>query len=540
MKKGIDISKWQGDVDFAKVKADGIEFVILRSSYRQKVDHRFHEYVAGCKANGIPILGIYHFIYALNEEQALAEAKFCVDQARTAGLNPEETYIFSDFEGDTVVKAAQSGVTLGKEECNRFTHIFCEYALSQGFKTGIYTNNNYYKNWYTKDMLEKYPIWLADYSGGPDHACLLQQYTSKGKVAGINGNVDMNYLYEEEKKETDAKTENKTEAKPMGKSRQAVVNLALSWEGKNEADGSYKSIIDTYNSYKGSFPRGTKMKYGWAWCACTWSALAIKLGYTDIMPIEISCGFLIDAAKKKKCWVENDGYIPKPGDAILYDWEDSSKGDNTSWPDHVGVVIEVYEDAGYFVVMEGNYKNAVKRRTLSINGKYIRGFITPKYDDNTVSTPAQTSGKTIETIAREVISGKWGTGEARKTALEKAGYDYKTVQAMVNKILNGSAVTTTNPVQEPTQTITKKVETSCYAKKSDESIAGTYKTTADLYCRNDAGSNKKALCCIPKNTEVKCYGYYSVSNNTKWYLIQFVMDGVQYTGFSSSKYLARK
>lgn len=82
------------------------------------------------------------------------------------------------------------------------------------------------------------------------------------------------------------------------RSRQAVVDLICSWEGLNEADGSYKKIVDIYNSYTGSFPRGVKMQYGWAWCACTWSATAIKLGYTDIMPIEIGCEELINRAKK--------------------------------------------------------------------------------------------------------------------------------------------------------------------------------------------------------------------------------------------------
>ena len=65
-------------------------------------------------------------------------------------------------------------------------------------------------------------------------------------------------------------------------------------------------------------------------------------------------------------------------------------------------------------------------------------------------------------------------------------------------------------------------------------------TTADLYMRNDAGTNMKALVVIPKNTEVKCYGYYNVSNGAKWYYIQVTIDGVQYTGFSHSGYLKRK
>lgn len=176
----------------------------------------------------------------------------------------------------------------------------------------------------------------------------------------------------------------------VAKTRSAVVSLAQSWVGKKESDGSYKSIIDIYNSYTGTFPRGTKMQYGWAWCAATWSALAIKLGYTDIMPIEISCFYLIEAAKKMGIWVENDAYVPKPADAILYDWDDSGSGDNTGTPDHIGTVEKV--EGSLITVIEGNYSNAVKRRVLKVNGRYIRGYICPKYDGAGSSSGSTSSG----------------------------------------------------------------------------------------------------------------------------------------------------
>lgn len=325
----------------------------------------------------------------------------------------------------------------------------------------------------------------------------------------------------------------------MSYSRQKVVDLAESWVGKNEKDGTYKSIIDIYNTQK-TFPRGTKMQYGWAWCACTWSALAIKLGYTPVMPVEISCYYLIEAAKKMGCWQENDAYVPSPGDAILYDWEDNGVGDNKGNPDHVGTVTYVNKASGYMIVTEGNYSNSVKKRTISLNGRYIRGFIIPKYTDNSVSAPAQKPDKDITTIAREVIAGQWGTGAERKKALESKGYNYAEVQKKVNEIVNGSAVKPSTLTQPQTQPTSKKVTATCSAKKYDKSIAGTYVTTADLYMRNDAGTNMKALVVIPKNTEVKCYGYYNVSNGAKWYYIQVTIDGVQYTGFSHSGYLKRK
>lgn len=339
------------------------------------------------------------------------------------------------------------------------------------------------------------------------------------------------------------------------RSRNAIVNLAKSWVGLKESDGSFRKIIDIYNSLpKEQRPRKAAMQYHWAWCACTWSALAIQLGYMDIMPIEISCGKLIEAAKKMGCWKENDGYVPEPGDGVLYDWDDSGVGDNTGWPDHIGVVEYVNEKAGYFVVIEGNYDKAVKKRTVSINGRYIRGFITPAYDetDCEVTPDDPAVKKTVDELAREIITGKWGRGRAvRNAAFLAAGYDnYDEVQERVNEILNGSAVTAKEPdlPANQNQPAEKKVSATCYAKSKDPRIAGTYQTTANLYCRNDAGTNKKALCLIPKGTLVKCYGFYTKTSDgrwigndfrpsPRWFLIQFVMDGVQYTGFSSEEYL---
>ena len=238
-------------------------------------------------------------------------------------------------------------------------------------------------------------------------------------------------------------------------------------------------------------------------------------------------------------WVENDAYVPNIGDAVLYDWEDTGQGDNTGNPDHVGTATYVNKSAGYFVVTEGNYSDSVKKRTVSINGRYIRGFITPKYDTTAaVSAPVRVEGKSTSTVAHEVIAGQWGNGEDRKKALKAAGYDPATIQAEVNKILNGSAATTIKP-QPADQQITKTVKSTCYAREFDRSLAGEYKATANLYCRNDAGSNKKALCLIPKGTTVHNYGYYNTFNGVKWLYITVTIDGIEYIGFSSKDYLKK-
>lgn len=325
--------------------------------------------------------------------------------------------------------------------------------------------------------------------------------------------------------------------------RNEVVKLASSWVGLKEADGSYKKIIDIYNSMK-TFPRGVKMQYGWAWCACTWSALAIKLGYTEIIPVEISCPEMIKLAKKMGIWQENDGYVPKPGDAVLYDWQDNGIGDNIGEPDHIGVVETCNKDSGYFVIIEGNYQDAVKRRTMSINGRYIRGFITPKYTNDINLSVESDSPKDMKKnphqVAHEIIAGGWGTGESRKKQLENAGYNYKEVQGIVNDILNGGACKSCKSASFA-QPVAKRVKATTMPKKcSYGRLAGFYKTTADLYCRNDVGTNKKALCLIPKGAEVFCDGYYGTDSNKKeWLWITFKLDGVEYTGFSCSTYLKK-
>lgn len=516
MIKGIDISKWQGVVDFKKVKASGIEFVILREGSGQTIDSRFLEYAKGCAEAGIPVLAIYHFAYSLSKEDAIEEAKICVKNAHAAWLT--DVPIFYDFEYDTVDKArTKYGVVLDKNDCIAHTIAFCSTIEDLGHESGFYCNKDFYKNWYDLQTIGNYNVWLADYSGDADYACSIQQYSSKGAVPGINGFVDLNYLFDMTLLNRDFKMDK------VKYSRQAVVNLARSWIGLNEADGSFKSIIDIYNSYTGQFPRGTKMLYSYAWCACFWSALAIKLGYTAIMPIEISCGYLIDAAKAMDCWIESDDYAPFPGDAILYDWDDSGKGDNVSWPDHVGVVESYSEESGYIVVIEGNYENSVKRRTISRNGRFIRGFIIPNYDPQDAEYVPEVKPKDIDTVAHEVIAGLWGNGEDRKDRLEEAGYDYSEIQKRVNEILS----------PEPK----KQFTSTCKAQYFDRGLAGSYETTADLHLRNDAGTNKKSLVVIPKGTTVKNYGYYNVSSGTKWLYIEAYVAGDLYTGFSSAKYL---
>ena len=211
--------------------------------------------------------------------------------------------------------------------------------------------------------------------------------------------------------------------------RNKLVSVAAYYLGAKQGSSQHKDIIRIFNQVK---PDGWAMTYSAAWCAAFASACAIKAFGIDkvkkYFPLSANCGTIISKARNMGIWVENDAYIPYKGDWILYDWDDSGKGDNVGGPDHVGIVESVTRSK--IKVIEGNYSKAVKERTINVNGRYIRGFVTPKY-----SAMATSKQKTVDQLAQEVLAGKWGTGSTRKKKLEAAGYNYNAVQNRVNEIL---------------------------------------------------------------------------------------------------------
>lgn len=170
-----------------------------------------------------------------------------------------------------------------------------------------------------------------------------------------------------------------------------VVKQAIAWLGYSEANGKFKTIIDIYNAHR-PLPRSYAVKYSDEWCATFVSAVAIKTGATNIIPLECSCNYMIAGFKSMGRWIENDAYTPKAGDIIFYDWQDSGKGDNTGSSDHVGIVEDV--SGGYIKVIEGNKNEVVARRVIKINGKFIRGFGVPDYTKESTKTEIKKVGMT--------------------------------------------------------------------------------------------------------------------------------------------------
>lgn len=284
----------------------------------------------------------------------------------------------------------------------------------------------------------------------------------------------------------------KEDAMTEQEKRRKIVSIAQSYIGRKEKDGSHKEIIDLYNAHK-PLARGYTVKYIDPWCATFASTVAIKAGLTDIIPTECGCSAMVELFKKLGSWEENDAYVPQPADYIFYDWQDGTNyatTDNTGAPDHVGIVEKVVGTT--ITVIEGNISDAVGRRTLQVNGRYIRGYGLPKYGSGASGTAQITTPK--PTVSAPAISAE----EAYRKA-------------------TGAA------------------------KSFDKALAGTYtvNATSGLHIRDGAGSNKASLAVLPNGTKVQHYGYYTEVNGVKWLYIQVTYNGVTYTGFSSAKYLSK-
>lgn len=160
--------------------------------------------------------------------------------------------------------------------------------------------------------------------------------------------------------------------------RKRVCAIMAGWVGGVRGSAQHTEILKTYNEYR-PLARGYRMQVKDDWCACTVSAAFIKAGIASFTGTECSCGAFITLAKARGIWIEDDAHRPEVGDAIIYDWKDTGVGDDTTGHNHIGIVTEIAGNR--FTVTEGNMGNPCKvgRRTMDVNGKYIRGFICPDY-----------------------------------------------------------------------------------------------------------------------------------------------------------------
>ena len=193
---GIDVSEWQGNINWSHVKTDGVKFAIIRAGIGHRVDDQFANNYAGCKSNGIPC-GVYWYSYATTVEDAKKEAQVCLQTIKGKTF---EYPIYFDLEEPEQFK-------LGKKVCSDIVQAFCDEIEKAGYYAGLYCSTYYLKNYISESVRKRYAVWVAQYNdkcsytgnygiwqhsvaGHPDYDVF-----GKGSVYGITGQCDLDYAY---------------------------------------------------------------------------------------------------------------------------------------------------------------------------------------------------------------------------------------------------------------------------------------------------------------------------------------------------------
>ncbi len=191
--KGLDVSEFQGIVDWAQVKGAGYQFAMLRAGYGFRTpDQQFRRNAAECNRIGLPA-GAYWFCYALSPEDARKEADGCLEVIAPYRM---EYPICYDIEHASVTYAEQNGVTITPALATQIVTAFCDRIEERGYFAMYYSNQNFLETYLSRDLNRRYALWFARYGSrydGIDYG--IWQYTSTGSIPGIAGNVDLDTGY---------------------------------------------------------------------------------------------------------------------------------------------------------------------------------------------------------------------------------------------------------------------------------------------------------------------------------------------------------
>lgn len=197
--KGIDVSRYQGDINWKKVKEQGFQYAILRVGYRGyetgkiMLDESFEKNIKGALQNDMEV-GVYFYSQAVTVEEAVEEAEIVLEAIKPYKITYPVVYDFED-----VYDEASRTKDLSADEITDMTIAFCDRVEAAGYKPMIYANIQWFMARLDITRLEKYDKWFAQYFREPFYPYSFQmwQYTGKGKVDGIEGDVDLNICFKD-------------------------------------------------------------------------------------------------------------------------------------------------------------------------------------------------------------------------------------------------------------------------------------------------------------------------------------------------------
>lgn len=539
--KGIDVSSFQGKPDWSKVSNSGVKFAILRIHQKSGVDTSFEHNYKGCKSNGI-LIGGYKYSYALTPAQAIDEAEDVLSVLGGRGL---DFPVFYDLEWS-------QQRSLGKQAIENVAIAFLTRIKKAGYKVGIYCNLDWYNNVLT-DALKKYDCWIARYPASDNGSVQERlrpnvgvgwQYSSKGKVSGISGNVDMDVFY------TDYRTEQKGEVTVAKTKLQKFTELGDYYA----SNGGYlekksNAYLDDFKKNAGynNYTKFARDVNSWGqpgcqaqpWCAeyQFWKLVKV-LGITKALKIMgggfYNCQSITRHAKANGTWHST----PKDGALIIFR--------NGS---HVGSVrsfdfSKVHTNEGNTSSVAGVVANggAVRNKSYAISDPAIDGYVWIDWgEEKTVAGAWKATGTATSTVddlyIRETpngyVLGQINKGNRVEINGEKSGMWTKVKVAGIGIGWAATKYLQVDGAENKPTTITNK------QNKSQRLFVGKV-SAASTVVRTWAGGNYPSIKKWPKLVRGNLVDVMNftqkATNGVSWHYVRIAG---KYYGFVAAKYIKK-
>ena len=443
---GVDVSAHQGSIDWAKAKADGVDFAIIRIGYRgygsagnMAEDSWFVRNIEAAKAAGV-MVGIYFYSQALNTLEARAEAKYTL---KLLGDYELDLPIFMDYEFSPVSSGRFTSGTISKITATANVRAFCEYIEENGYEAGLYANLNFLnKTVDGKSLGEEYPIWVAQYYSTCNYKndYTYWQYSSSGSVNGISTRADVNFWYLDRNAESTSST--------------SLADASVTVNASSytySAGTAYTPSVTVYHNGV-QLMEGVDYKVRYIKNAQAGTAYAVVMGmgnYTDyklasftIKPTSDLSGITIKQPKDRKY----TGSVTKPSYITVTDATGSKLIENLDYTYTVANAVNIGK-ADLIVNFCGNYTgsktvkyNIVKatqsitvtdsRTTLKMSeGSYSLGA-SAKYDGASLSYSS--SDKSVATVSSSGKVTAKGAGTATITISAAATDNYGTASKTIS------------------------------------------------------------------------------------------------------------
>ncbi len=540
IQNGIDVSKYNGKIDWEKAKKDGVQFAIIRVAYRGygktgslNMDPKAYEYLEGAAAAGIPV-GVYIFSQAITEKEAVEEADYILDAIKGYKISLPVVMDYEYADDSKGLCGRLYDAKLSRSKATNVCLAFMERVTARGYTPMLYANSGMLsRQMYADQISSKYQIWLAHYTAQTNYAGDYNywQYSSTGKVDGISGNVDMNFRYIKNASNTPIGGTNITSKSSTFDS------VKLTW-GKVPGVSGYR--VYRYDSAKKTYSRIKTLGSS----STSYTDKGLNAGKTYKYKVRA----YRDLGSKKTYGAYSQIVSIKTKSAV----KGTVKSNDVNVRKGAGKSYKVLKKVkkSTRLSISGSTGNWY-RTSVTVKGKKRTGYILKKYVRLSSSGSSSSSSKVGKTSVKlkaaafnkvkltwKKVSGASGYQIQRYSSAKKK---YVTVKT----ITKGSTVSYTNGSLNASTTYKYRVR--AYKKSGSKKVYGSWSTSkkvktkgsrkakvkaSDVNVRKGAGTSYKSLKRLKKGSKLKVIG-----SKGGWYKVSLKIKGKTQKGYVLSKYI---